>query len=419
MSHRVKGKVGSPSGCAGASYAPLDAAVEAAVRELIARGHRDALEQAKDVHRQHRTAASEALLLDAYAARIDSLFERNLMVEASALLELVRQRYPSARGRFADRSARAEARAPGLDEIVRPLADPSIPGEKRATIERVVCAEIWDVGALGRCEALPQGHSLRVAAAAIDRALVAATSGPVDDAALALPEVSHRSPLASWKPLVRAIACFHRGDDTACRQHLEAIAPESVPARAAPVLRAMLDGDTRKPSGATAALMGHIVTSTEALHSTLRTLDEAFASASESRIIRAIRAAIQECRRSAPDRLEALQQRIWVRGAILDIDEATMARTLGGQLPAHNATFARLLARGMEETGNPEHVPLACAMWEVFRQSAPREGWFPPNGVEATMIYLHMAELLERLPIDVLRDLQYLGLARPEHAGRA
>jgi molecular chaperone GrpE (heat shock protein) len=48
-----------------------------------------AVDFAKDVHKRRQSAASEALLLDAYGARILSLLERSLDREAKALMELV------------------------------------------------------------------------------------------------------------------------------------------------------------------------------------------------------------------------------------------------------------------------------------------------------------------------------------------
>src|SRR5438309_318898 len=80
--------------------------------------------------------------------------------------------------------------------------------------------------ALAECAALPAEHPLRTAASALQRAFLAVTEGPVGEAALELPEVSRRSPLAPWKLLVRAIACFYRGEDDACRRYLEAIHSE-------------------------------------------------------------------------------------------------------------------------------------------------------------------------------------------------
>jgi hypothetical protein len=51
------------------SGAALSAGAEASVRQLIANGkYKVAVETAKEIHKAQSTAASEALLLDAYAA---------------------------------------------------------------------------------------------------------------------------------------------------------------------------------------------------------------------------------------------------------------------------------------------------------------------------------------------------------------
>ena len=110
---------------------------EASVRQLIANGKsKVALDSAKEIHKAQGTAASEALLVDAYAARIRSLLGQNLATEAKALVDLVRDRYPSARERLEELTASAAARAGTLDELVAPLSDPGITHERRAAIEQ-------------------------------------------------------------------------------------------------------------------------------------------------------------------------------------------------------------------------------------------------------------------------------------------
>src|SRR5439155_1569919 len=69
-------------------------AAEASVRQLIANGKsKVALDGAKGIHKAQGTAASEALLVDAYAARIRSLLGQGLAVEAKALIDLVRDAF--------------------------------------------------------------------------------------------------------------------------------------------------------------------------------------------------------------------------------------------------------------------------------------------------------------------------------------
>jgi hypothetical protein len=147
-------------------------------------------------------------------------------------------------------TAPPESMRPAIEELVRPLNDPELSAERRAAIEAAIAREAVDLAALAECAVLPPEHPLRQAASALQRAFLAVTAGPVGEEAVELPEVSHRSPLASWKLLVRAIACFYRGEDEACRRYLEAIQPESAPARLVPAMQAMLGG---KPAGLTAA----------------------------------------------------------------------------------------------------------------------------------------------------------------------
>ena len=80
MWHRSTKNLPSP----GAAAAPalngpdLSAGAEASVRQLIANGrHKAAVENAKEIHKAQATAASEALLVDAYAARIQSLIDQD------------------------------------------------------------------------------------------------------------------------------------------------------------------------------------------------------------------------------------------------------------------------------------------------------------------------------------------------------
>jgi hypothetical protein len=359
---------------------PGAAAAEASVRQLIANGKsKAAVEAAKELHKAQATAASEALLVDAYAARIQSLIDQNLTVEATALLELVRERYPSARERLQGRNGSAGMAAGGIEELLRPPNDPELSAERRAALE--------------------------AAASALQRAFIAVTAGPVDEAAVELQEVSHRSPLAPWKLLVRAIACFYRGEDEACRRYLEAIQPESAPARLVPAMQAMLGGKPAKLTAASAALVSSTTSDPGVLRKALEALEGAFESHKDGAILKGIRDAVQACRQTAPDQIERLKQHISVRSMLADVNIDKVRAAMGGA-SLKDAYFLRLLARGMEEVGDPESVAVACATWDDFRQQAVREGWFTANGPEAATLYLHMAGVLRKVPDELLADLQ-------------
>jgi len=359
---------------------PGAAAAEASVRQLIANGKsKAAVEAAKEIHKAQATAASEALLVDAYAARIQSLIDQNLTVEAAALLELVRERYPSARERLHGRNGSVGMTAGGIEELLRPPNDPELSAERRAALE--------------------------AAASALQRAFLAVTAGPIDEAAVELPEVSHRSPLAPWKLLVRAIACFYRGEDEACRRYLEAIQPESAPARLVPAMQAMLGGKPARLTAASAALVSSTTSDPGVLRKALEALEGAFESHKDGAILKGIRDAVQACRQTAPDQVEKLKQHISVRSMLADVNIEKVRAAMGGA-SLKDAYFLRLLARGMEEVGDPESVAIACATWDDFRQQAVREGWFTANGPEAATLYLHMAGVLRKLPDELLADLQ-------------
>lgn len=378
------------------------------MRQLIANGKfKIALENAKEFHKVQRTPASEALLLDAYAARIQSLLDQNLKVEAKSLFDLVRERFPSAGDRLDRCLAAVSASTGDLAVLLRPLNDAQLLPERRAAIEQIIQTEVTDLAALADCDALDPQHSLRRAAAALDRAFIQVTSGPVTDEELALPEVSYRSPLAAWKLLIRAIASLYRDERQACQECLAAIKPESAPYRLVPAIETILGVQTAAPlKPAAVALVSRVSVGLAELRSALSNVDRAFEhSGDEEKILKAIRIAVRECQRSAPDRLDELRQITAVRGEAGFLDERRLREALGGA-PRRDAAFFRMYAVATENSREDEDLLDACEAWEKFREHAIKEGWFRANGVEVATLYLHMAEVLERIPDRVLKELQ-------------
>jgi tetratricopeptide (TPR) repeat protein len=385
-------------------------AFETSVRQLIANGKsRIALENAKQFYKTNPTAASESLLLDAYLARVQALIDQNLASEAKSLLELVRERFPAAQGRLDNLGVAASARAGNLGEVLQPLNDPQLDPERRGAIEQIIQTQITDLNALADCAPLPPDHSLRQAAAALERAFNAVTSGPVAEEQIALPEVSHRSPLAPWKFLIRAIACFHRGADEQCRECLAGIKPESVPSRLIPALKKMLGmNGTAALKASESALVSQVNVNLAELRAALANLDHAFIKKDESHVFTAMRVAVRECQRSAPDRLGALKQIVSVRGKAGGLNPSRLAAALDGAA-REDAAFFRMYALAIESSGDPDDLVEACEEWDNFRQHALREGLFRSDGVEAAILYLHMADILKGIPRELLRDLQRSG----------
>ncbi len=390
---------------------PQRSGTETSIRQLIVNGKsKTALDNAKEFHKKQGSAESERLLIDAYLARIQALFDQNLAVEAKSLMALVRERFPSAKERLDALNATASARGGCLDELLKPLNDPGIGAESRASIEQLIQNQVTDLAALAGCAALPPEHSLRQAAAALDKAFNVVTSGPVTDEQIALLEVSHRSPLAQWKLLIRAIASFYREQDKSCEGYLDSIRPESAAFRLVPAMRAMLGA---KPDAKTAALKpaeeslaSRTISSLVKLRGALANLDRAFAHDDEpGHVLKAIRTAVQECRQSAPDLLGELRKMVGVKGEVGGYDMERVIAALDGA-PRRDAMFCRDVARVLERSGYNEDLMLACEWWEEFRLEAVREGRFEGRGPEVAALYLHMAGVLGRMPNELLWKMQ-------------
>lgn len=391
--------------------APTSPVDESSVRQLIANGKsKAALDRAKEIYKSNQSASSEALLLDAYGARIRSLLEQNLELEAKSLLELVRQRFPESGPHMEDVLASMAMRGGRIEDVLKPLSDPQLPADRRAQIEHAIQTEVTNLDVIAQCSSLDADHPLRKSALELLHAFTAVTSGPVAEAALDLPEVSRRSPLAPWKMLIKAIGCFYRGEDARCREYVDAIAPGSVPARLAPAIRAMLDRGTDETlSEAASALVSGVVQTHEVLTRELKDLDRAFTERqAEKVVLTAGSRALAECRIAAPELADRLRDQIAARCLIEGIRENAV-RTALGSITFDRSGIALFHARGLEQSRDSGEIGLACAVWEGFRKSGSREGLFAADSVEVAVLYLHMAELIARVePHDLkrLRSIQ-------------
>jgi hypothetical protein len=380
------------------------------VRELIAGRHsKSALQLAKDIYKRSATAESEALLTDAYKARIDDLLRLGMSVEAKTLLGVVRERFPSALPRLTEQSREICAQDGKLEEILAPLADRELQAEERDRIETFIRQRIWDLPALGAVSSLSPEHSLRTAASALAAALQAVTKGPVEDAVLALPEVSLRSPLASWKALIRAIACYHRCEDEKCGRWLQTIPVDSVPARLLPAFAVMLKskpaaGTDSKSSLAEQRLIVAAGDHGAALRSALTDLEDALQAKKEKRILDAARTAMGASDHCDASTRERLRQHIAVRSEMQRIAQASIIAALGSAT-RRDAYYFRLMARTLEVQQNMDSYAEAVVVWSEFRREALKEKWFAPGGLEDGILSLHMGELIERVPAEIIEDL--------------
>ncbi len=370
------------------------------VADLLSAGKcKQAVELAKDLHKAARTPESEAQLVTAYLARIEQFQSKGMTGDADTLIGLVQQRFPDYRDRLATLRIRAAAGAGRVDELVAPLARSDTPAEVRAAIESVLRQEWIDLPALAACVALPADHPLRVAAAAVHRAFEAVTTGPTDEAALALPEVSFRSPLAGWKLLVRAIGAFYRNDDFACRRALEGIPADAAVRRLAPALTGMLDRTPAK-SGHTAVLQARVAADDRPVRAALEAVETILTSPSLRTLHKAISTAINLCAAAYPDRCERLRQHIVAACLISNVSDRMFRAALAGTAPA-NAYFWRMFAREAEAAGQR---PEAAVYWNRFLVHAVAEGLFPAGGAEAAEVYRRAAGLLATVDPEDLAD---------------
>jgi hypothetical protein len=392
-----------PTGQAPASGGPAASRIQE-VHLAIERGSsKAALEKAKLLHKDLASEESKSVLIDAYLARIAAMSAKDLTEEAKALTDLVLSRFPEAADRLGGVQRNLAALTGDMAVLVTPLADPNLSPERRRECEQAIRHGLVDMQALATCSTLPEDHPLRTAAAAIARAFPAVTSAEADDTTVALPEVSHRSPLADWKHLIRAIQCLYRGQDEACRRFLASVNPDSAPGRVADPIRSILAESTAAQlTQAGHALVQRVLGPRVELRNALRVLDAAFAQGPSRELYRQIRQTTLVCERACPQILERLKQHISIKATMANCPAEPVIDALGGRT-VHDAYFWRLFARAVEDFGD---FSQACVLWDRFRNMAIQEGLFTATGQENAFLYLHMADLLKRIPPDHLLDAQ-------------
>jgi len=369
---------------------------------LIAGRHsKAAVELAKSLYKQAASTETEALLIDAYRCRIEDLLKLGMKVEAKALFELVTGQYPRSHSRMAQLDWDITVRSASLDAIVAPLADPDLAPERREQIETFIRQRVDNPAALAGVSSLAPEHPLRAAALALVAAFKAVTEGPHEDQILALPEVSRRSPLAPWKALIHAIASFYRREDTLSRKWLEQVPGDSAPARLVRPIAAMLGADSK--SGLTAAEQGLIAavgSGATVLRASLAAFERALAADKRKPLLEAARTAVALCGKYCPASQERLRQHVVERSVAHGIPRREICSKVGA--PRTDAYLWRLRARSSENDASPEIRARAIIDWDEFRSAAIAEKWFAAGGAEDGVLSLHMAQIADRLPMDVL-----------------
>ena len=374
------------------------------ISRLIFKGKaKAAVTKAKLNYKSLGTDESKMILVNAYAARIRELITKSYIVEAQTLLELIRERYDCPDPLLAELNGLIAIHEGSVDELVRPLEDPDISPERRATIERIIKTELVDLNLLAQSKVISSGNPLKTGAQALAEAFVKVTSDFARDEEISLSAISRRSPLAPWKMLIKAVAFFYRHDDAVCEKYLQAVDPQSAPGRLVPLMRAMIaDKSTGNQDEKSSPLVNKVSGNNKQVRDALRLLDNALTAKKPRKLLKATRNDVNACRQSCPEILESLKQHISIRSWLTEIDAGDVNRALGGP-SLKNAYFWRLHARAAELKGN--HL-WACAMLEEFRKHALHEEWFSDKDKEVSAIYLYMAGLLKRLPTEDFEWLQ-------------
>lgn len=366
------------------------------VEDLLARGKvRDAVDAAKQLHKEARSVETEALLVGAYAARIRALIATGMSREARELAALVVDRYPGTRERILPLVRESAARVEGdLGPLLALLgsADATTRREAEITLRRVIV----DPRALADHPALPEDDPLRQAAAVVSELFTAVTSGPLPEGGLErLDVISRHSPLAPWKLLVRAVDAYYRRDDAAVLANLSAIPADAAPARLVPALGCLAGNgtDLARPSLAERVLLDKVSAGRARFRAGLVELVAALGAKDQRRavsVLREVAEVVENAPRTFRATFAATVLTQWMR---LDLDPRPFMAAL--RRGRSDVEMLRQLALACERAGAwPEALPA----WDAYLAAAQHLDAFPRTGREPSRVLLRMAGLI---PTDV------------------
>jgi hypothetical protein len=371
------------------------------VEALLVRGQiRAAVEAAKQFLKQAPGPEAEALVVDAYQARIQALLTSGMYQEARALAVLVGERFPASRGQVAPFIRQSEVATGNLEPLLTELST-ATPARRRE-LEAILTRAVHDPALLADSTALPGDHPLKRMATAVRDLFTAVTTGPLPDGALAvLDDISRHSPLAPWKLLIRALDAFYRRADASVSANLDGIAPDSGPGRLIPVLRRLIGatGPTGDRSAAVATLLDHVSGGRTMLEGQLLRLSRALSARDVRTAVAAVQAVLPRFE-SSPAALRrtflATILHHWHR-------QALPPQALLRVLPASkkDPDVLRLMALTIERTDWSD----ALVLWDEYVTAAIEAGILPATGPEVSRVLLHMAALFPGDAEDVWEGL--------------
>ncbi len=372
--------------------------IAAQVEDLLSRGRsKEALAAAKVLYAATPSPSVQALLVRSYGARVSSLLAANLLPEAEVLLSGVERDFPDQAELLDEPRFGLRLRTGHVADVLTILKEPESKDARCRNAETALRRWLMSPADVAHCAALPGDHPLRLAAADVDDALTAVTSRPMSDEELALSEVSRKSPFAPWKPLVRAIAAFYRGEDATARALASAVPSDSAPAPLAGTLEKLLSQTPpSEDSPARNKLFEKVLGYRPRLIRLFNSTEAALTSEEPGAVAKSIPKLIEELTRSHRPLVTQMCQRLVFRAIEARIPRRAIERALGGPVPK-DAFYWCLLGNHQEKSQPPIQDPRnraeVAAIWFEFLFHAIEEGTIQRGSLEEAAVLLKIARI--------------------------
>ncbi len=133
----------------------------------------------------------------------------------------------------------------------------------------------------------------------------------------------------------------------------------------------------------------------------LEELDRSFETGNHSRQLRAVKSAAKACSDCSGGFIKRFRQMVSVKSFAAFNDPWKIVKAMGGH-SVHDADWWRLYAQANEDS------PIyCCAVWNQFYKHAVYEGLIKEDGIEAAILFEHMADTLRRMDEDELIEERY------------
>jgi hypothetical protein len=367
------------------------------VQTLLARGQtREAVEAAKEFLKQVPGAEAEALVVEAYQARIQALMTSGMYKEAGALAALVSARFPTSQARVTPFIRQSEVASGNFEALLTELSGAAPP--RRRELEAILTRAMHDPAVLADSAALPADHPLKRQAIAVRDLFTAVTSGPLPEGALAeLDDIPRHSPLAPWKLLIRALDAFYRRADASVRSNLDGIPLDSGPGRLVPVLRRLI-GETKpteERSVAISTLLDKVSGGRTLVEGHLTRLTQALTGRDVRTALTAVQALLPRFESSPTVLKRTFLATILHHWHGQDLPPPALIRVLSRN--KRDPDVVRLMALTIERTDWTD----ALVLWDEYVAAAIAAGILSTTGPEMARVMLHMAALFPGDPEDV------------------